>query len=524
MQKQVSVLLVSVFIIAICGILYELLISTLTSYFQGSSILHFSIVIGLFLSFMGVGSFFSRYIKHNLLEWFIRFELWLGLLGGFATFILYLAFSLTGYFYLITFILIGCIGILIGIEIPILTRIIREYDDLRQALSNVLSFDYLGALIASLLFPLILLPTLGTMRTAFLVGMLNVGVALVNTLQFKTALRRYQLILSSCISSCVLLLVGFIFSFQLLGFFEQFLYQDEILLSRQSIYQKIIVTRWNDDVRLFLDGNLQFSSRDEHRYHEALVHIPLALVHQPGQVAVLGGGDGLAVREILKYPSISSVTVVDLDKAVTDLGANHPVFKRLNQNALNDPRVKILNQDAYQFIEQSKQTFDAIIIDLPDPHNTSLGKLYSNSFYHMLEKSLAVGGVVVTQSSSPYFAKEAFWCIHHTMESQFDKTFPYHVYIPSFGIWGFNMGYHKPDPKQVQIESKDLQNEEPYLSLIAQHIRRDSATLAFQFLTPDMMGGLFTFDQEMREVATSINRLDNQSLIQYYQQSWNNWR
>ncbi|MEO1589589.1 MAG: hypothetical protein AAFS00_20085, partial [Bacteroidota bacterium] len=243
-SKKVPILLVSVLIIAICGILYELLISTITSYFQGSSILHFSIVIGLFLSSMGIGSYASRYIQKDLIDWFIRFEIMLGIIGGFATLLLYMAFSLTSYFYGVAFLLIVCLGSLIGLEIPILTRIVRQYESLKDAMAKVLSFDYLGALVASLAFPLILLPTFGTMRTAFFVGLLNLIVASINIWQFKKDLRFPQRLGLTNLVGGILLVVGFIFSFQLTGFFEQFLYQDPILLSRQTPYQQITLTQW----------------------------------------------------------------------------------------------------------------------------------------------------------------------------------------------------------------------------------------------------------------------------------------
>lgn len=224
-NPKVAVLLTSVLIIAICGILYELLISTISSYFQGSSILHFSLVIGLFLSFMGVGSYFSRYIKKDLLRWFIRFEIILGIVGGFATFLLYFAFSLTPFFYLVAFLLIGILGGLIGVEIPILTRIVREYETLRDALAQVLSFDYLGALVASVLFPLILLPSLGSMRTAFVVGLLNLTVAILNIWLFREELKRFQNLMAVSIISALVLIGGFVYSFQLTSFFENFLYR-----------------------------------------------------------------------------------------------------------------------------------------------------------------------------------------------------------------------------------------------------------------------------------------------------------
>ncbi len=516
-QTRVGILLVSVFIIAICGLLYELLISTLTSYFQGSSILHFSLTIGLFLSFMGVGSYLSRFIKGDLIEWFIGFELWLGIIGGFAACVLYIAFSMTSYFYLITFLIIGTIGILIGIEIPILTRIVRQYDSLREALSNVLSFDYLGALIASLLFPLILLPTFGTMRTSFLVGMLNVGVAILNTWQFKGVLKKYEILLSSGLAGMLILVIGFIFSFQLLGFFEQYLYQDEIILSRQSAYQRIVLTQWNNDTRLFLDGNLQFSSRDEYRYHEALVHIPMTLAANPERILVLGGGDGLAVREILTFPSVKSVTVVDLDQIVTELGQTHPIFTKLNQQSLNDQKVTIINQDAYNFVKDATTSYDVIISDLPDPNNPSLGKLYSTEFFELVKKCLSVGGTFVTQSTSPYFARDAFWCIHQTMEFQFPFTQAYHTYIPSFGIWGFNVSVLLPN-------EIDVSQEKHRMDWMVEKISDNLDSQSLQYLHRDMIRSMFIFDKDMREVPLKLNKLEDQHLIKYYDNSLNNWR
>ena len=516
MKGRVAILLISVCIIAICGLLYELLISTLTSYFQGSSILHFSLVIGFFLSFMGVGSFFSRFIKDNLITWFIRFELILGLTGGLSTCILYASFSLTDYFYGFTFLLIGIIGGLIGIEIPLLTRIVRQYDSLPQALSNVLSFDYLGALVASLLFPFILLPLFGTMRTAFFVGFLNVSVALMNTWQFRQEVTSFRRLMGACILGAFLLLWGFIYSFQLLGFFEPLLYQDEIVLSRQSSYQKIVLTRWNEDYRLFLNGNLQFSSRDEYRYHESLVHLPMALTQQKENVLVLGGGDGLIVREVLKYPKVQAVTLVDIDPLMTELGKSNPLFEALNHSALQAPKVTIVNEDAFKFVESSTENYDLILIDLPDPNSPELGKLYSVEFYRLIHKILSVGGIVATQSTSPYFAPKAFWCIHQTLEEVFPHTQAYTAFIPSFGLWGFNMAQQlpgkEPQPDSLLIESLQL------------HLTTQKEELSLRFLNPDMIPSLFTFGTDIQEIPVEVNHLESQPLLRYYDQSWEKWK
>lgn len=518
-KSNTALLLSSVFIIAICGLLYELLISTLSSYFQGSSVLHFSLVIGLFLSFMGVGSYLSRFLNRHLLDWFIAIELLLGLVGGSSTLLLYAAFSLTPYYYGLTFVLIGTLGILIGIEVPVLTRIVRTYESLRDAMAKVLTFDYLGALIASLLFPLLLLPWLGTMRTAFVIGMLNIGVALLNNWVFRKQLVYHRQFTLVALSLLLLMLLGLGYSFRLISFFEQYLYQDEILLTRQSSYQRIVMTKWKDDMRLFIDGNLQFSSRDEYRYHEALVHLPMALAPRTQRVLVLGGGDGLAAREILKHPGVQQVDLVDLDPAITELGQYHPAFTQLNQHALKDTRVHIHNQDAFKFVEASTESYDVIIADLPDPNHESLGKLYTVSFYRLLQKRLTAAGLFVTQSTSPYFAPQAFWCIHQSMEQAFGAVTPYTVQVPSFGQWGFNLAINLP-PRgpQAAPATDDL------LQRLNQQLFGEHATFSLSFLTPEILPALFRFDGDTREVPVQVNRLDDQVLVRYYETSWRAWR
>jgi spermidine synthase len=516
-KRKVSTLLASVFMIAICGILYELLISTITSYFQGSSILHFSIVIGLFLSFMGVGSFISKYIQEDLPVWFVRFEIVLSLVGGFSAFLLYFAFSMTAYFYGFAFLIIAILGAMIGVEIPILTRIVSQYDNIKDALANVLSFDYLGSLIASVAFPLLLLPMLGTMRTAFAIGIVNLGVAVMNTFLFKKELKRFKQFIIGEIVLGVVLIAGFIYSFQINAFYENYLYRDQVMLSEQSKYQNIVVTRWNKDLRLFINGNLQFSSMDEYRYHEPLVHVPMNLTTHREKVLILGGGDGLAVRELLKYKDIGQIDLVDLDPEITDLGKNHPVFTKLNENSLSDEKVKIFNQDAYKFIEKSPNIYNVIIIDLPDPSNESLGKLYSKEFYGLIKKVLAADGVVVTQSTSPYFAPDAFWCIHNTMDTVFETTIPYQTYVPTFGQWGFNVA--------VDDRGRFPNNAPPadvVMNILKENITKEGLTL--KYMNPDMLPSMFVFGEDRKEKTTEINKLQSQILIGLYEKNWDSMR
>jgi spermidine synthase len=516
-KKKVTTLLASVFMIAICGILYELLISTITSYFQGSSILHFSIVIGLFLSFMGVGSFISKYIQEDLPVWFVRFEIVLSLVGGFSAFLLYFAFSMTAYFYGFAFLIIAILGAMIGVEIPILTRIVSQYDNIKDALANVLSFDYLGSLIASVAFPLLLLPMLGTMRTAFAIGIINLGVAIMNTFLFKKELKRFKQFIIGEIVLGLVLIAGFIYSFQINAFYETYLYRDQVMLSEQSKYQNIVVTRWNKDLRLFINGNLQFSSMDEYRYHEPLVHVPMNLTTHREKVLILGGGDGLAVRELLKYKDIGQIDLVDLDPEITDLGKSHPVFTKLNENSLSDEKVKVFNQDAYKFIEKSPNIYNVIIIDLPDPSNESLGKLYSKEFYGLIKKVLAADGVVVTQSTSPYFAPDAFWCIHNTMDTVFETTIPYQTYVPTFGQWGFNVAVNDRGRFPNTAPPADV-----VMNILKENITKEGLTL--KYMNPDMLPSMFVFGEDRKEKTTEINKLQSQILIGLYEKNWDSMR
>lgn len=519
-RSHIALLLCSVFIIAVCGILYELLISTLTSYFQGSSILHFSLVIGFFLSFMGVGSFLSKYIQKNLLKWFISLEIVLGVLGGMATLLLYSAFSFTEYYYGVAFGLIGILGSIIGMEIPLLTRIVREHESLKDALAYVLSFDYIGALIASLLFPLVFLPFLGTMKTAFLIGILNIMVAIMNTWTFRSRLTDYKKLLAVCGISMFILIGSLAYSFKLVSFFEQFLYRNEVVYTHQSQYQRIVLTKFNQDLRLFLDGNLQFSSRDEYRYHEPLVHIPLAWATKPRNILILGGGDGLVARELMDYPDIEKITLVDIDPKITELAEEHPLLKEINQGAMNLSYIHTIHQDAFKFVEESQETYDLIIADLPDPHDSSIGRMYTREFYQLVWQKLDAGGVFITQASSPYFAPKAFWCIYHSLQTAFPTAVSMQLEVPSFGPWGFHMA-KKLSPKMPTQDSVYVSTAE-----LSQKLKTKlfSEPTSYRYLREELLSALFVFDGDTEEVPTEVNRLDDQVLLNYYAKSWQNWQ
>jgi spermidine synthase len=499
---QAGALLLSILVIAVCGLTYELLVSSLSSYLLGNSVYYFSITIGVFMTAMGIGSFLSRFIKRDLLSWFITIEIALALAGGFTALALYTAFAFTLRSYqVVLFADIILLGTLVGLELPLLIRMAQGYGALRESLSNVLSFDYIGALVASILFPLFLLPYLGIQKTSFLVGLLNLSVVFINLWVFQDRLRQLGGLLLGALATLIALLAGLAYSFQVNSFLEQQLYQDEIILTRQSAYQRIIFTQWRDDLRLYLDGAIQFSSLDEYRYHEALVHPAMSLASSREQVLILGGGDGLAAREVIKYADVRTVTLVDLDPEMTELGRNYEPLVRLNGGALADPRIRVVNEDAFRYLETTNDQFGAILIDLPDPRRESLSKLFSVEFYRLVGHHLARGGVVGVQSTSPYFAREAFWSINHTIGAAGLATVPYRIWIPSFGDWGFNLASNlQVDPSRLRL------------------------SVPTRYLDANTVPALFRFDPDTAEVAAEPSTLEDQAVLRYYAQAWARWR
>jgi spermidine synthase len=494
------VLILSVFIAASCGLAYELIAGALTSYLLGDSILQFSSVIGCYLFAMGVGSHLSKYIRdEQALRRFIEIELLVGLIGGTSAALLFLVFAwMSAPFRAAMYAIVFFIGVLVGMEIPLVMRILNmRKTNFSELVSRVLTFDYLGALAVSLLFPLVLAPHLGLSRTGFLFGICNAAIAIWTTRAFRHELPEAGGIMLRSVLVLCLLAGGFLVSEKLTRWAEHGLYGDEIIHAENTPYQRIVITRWKNDMRLYLNGNLQFSSIDEHRYHEALIHPALSSLPWAQNVLVIGGGDGLAVRELLKYPNLKHITLVDLDAAMTGLFRHSEPLLKLNQGALNNPRVQVINDDAARWLEANGGSFDAIVVDLPDPSNFGLGKLYSVPFFTLLKKHLAEQGYIVIQSTSPYFAPRSFWCVNATLREAGFNTWPYHNYVPSFGDWGFILAGNRKDftpPTAFHVPLRYL----------------DAAT------TVDM----FRFPKDMTPPVVEPNRLDNQSLVHYFQQDW----
>jgi spermidine synthase len=490
-------LLFSVFIVASCGLAYELIAGALASYLLGDSVTQFSTVIGVYLFAMGIGSWLSKHVGGQLLVRFIQIEMMVGFIGGMSAGLLFLLFTLhEGPFRLALYGLVLLIGILVGLEIPLIMRILKRDVAFKDLVSQVLSVDYLGALAVSLLFPLVLAPHLGLVRSALLFGFLNVLVAIWALWLFRAQIGPTTALRVQCAVVAALLIAGFIGAGRFVDMAEANLYAENIVHAESSPYQRIVVTRWRDELRLYLNHNLQLSSRDEYRYHEALVHPGLATLPRARRVLVLGGGDGMAVREILKYPQIDTVTLVDLDARMTELFSQSTLLRQLNDDALRDARVQIVNADALQWLEQNTDSFDFIISDFPDPSNFSLGKLYSTAFYRLLLRHLNADGRLVVQATSPLYARQSFWTVVATLEAAGWQTAPYHALVPSFGEWGYILAgrtsYQAP------------------------------ATIAVptRFLNGETLPSLFQFPPDMARVEAEPNRLDSQNLVRVFEREW----
>jgi spermidine synthase len=498
----------AIFVLAVCGLVYELIAGALSSYLLGDSITQFSLVIGLFLTAMGAGSFLSKYIRDDLLATLIEIELWIGVVGGLTALLGFAAFAHTDYYTPLLLGLVVVVGTLVGLEVPLVIRILRELSTLPVTLANVLSADYLGALAASLLFPFLLLPYLGIVRAGLLMGLLNVAVAALLYVAFRPMIaRRHRRVQAIAIVAAVLLLGAFAGAGQLVAWFENRVYEDEILLAQDTSYQRLVLTRWRDDVRLYLDGHLQFSSVDEYRYHEPLVLPAMSLAERHARVLILGGGDGLAARQVLKFAGVEQIDLVDLDPAVTRLFRSRPLLTHLNEGALRDARVTIHNTDALAFLKAGSSRYDVIIMDLPDPSRPEVAKLYSREFFGVAAQRLAAGGVLVTQATSPFRAREAFWCIANTIAAtpvgvagETLHVHPYQTYVPSFGTWGF-----------VLAARRDLPIADAEIDVPG------------RFLTTQTLAGLFVFAPDSDRVETPINTLDDPVVWRLYTRGYHKY-
>jgi spermidine synthase len=499
-------LLISVLIAGLCSIVYELELSTVSSYFLGDSVKQFSLIIGVYMAAMGAGSYLSKYVPEPLIVYFIVAEIVLGLVGGFSVPVAYWAFERTSAdtFQILVLSITFMIGCMTGLEIPLLARILKEYYPLRANLANVLSLDYIGALLATLLFPFLLLPKMGLFRTAIGVGLLNILLGWLILALLKPHIPKRAKTQLQTIAMILMAGLGYLMyqSGALLETWQDSAYNHKVIWAKQTPYQHLAVTQKGTDTRLYINRVIQFSTRDEYRYHEVLGITPMLAAPHRAKVLILGGGEGLLAREVLKFAEVESITIVDLDEEVFRLAKTFEPIRAANKDALNNPKVHLKAMDATVFLRETNETFDVILSDLPDPSNEAVARLYSVWFYKMVLNVLNPNGVFATQATSTFNTKNAYWCIGKTIHAAgFARVIPMRAYVPSFGEWGFFMASNRtiyPEKLQINVPTQFLD------STILQHI--------------------FYLEKDIQAPNDlKINQLDQPALLEYFLKDWSTW-
>ena len=503
-MKYTSTLLkAALFATGLAGIVSEYTLSTLATYFLGDSVFQFTMIVSTMLFSMGLGSRLSKQIEDNLIEKFVWIEFGLSVIATNVTVIVYSFFAIYGDPTAIIYILSISVGLLIGMEIPLVIRLNQQFQSLRVNISSAMENDYYGSLAGGVFFAFVGLPHLGLTYTPLILGAVNFSVALTVIIVIWKELsperkRRMLLYISSVVA---IIILTAIFSKAIVNWGDRIRYDDRVVYSEQSKYQKIVLTYSGRDYWFFLNGHQQLSTADEALYHEPLVHPVMHLHQKPARVLVMGGGDGVAVRELLKYDHIEVITLVDLDPRVTDLAKNHPILLSINENALNDPLVEVINQDGFTYLETVKAQYDVIIADFPDPRTVDLGRLYSQEFYWLCKQALRTGGLMVTQAGSPYYAERAFECITLTMQEAGFKTLPLHNQVLTLGEWGWVIG------------SKD-HNRTLKTDLQAATLRIPTQWLTTEAFTLISSFGKQVFEKDYEEVKP--NRIHDPVLYRYY--------
>lgn len=502
MQKKSNILKYALFATGLSGIVAEYILSTLATYFLGDSIMQWTLILSFMLFSMGLGSSLSRFIKTNLIDKFIFIEFLLSVLAAFSTSLAYTFSVYTEVRGIIIYSLAILIGILIGLEIPLVTRINEQFEELRVNIANVLEKDYYGSLLGGLFFAFVGLPYLGLTYTPFILGMVNFLVAVMLYIRLKPLFSiNKNIIMVSAAAVLIIISTGAVFAKEIILYGEQAKYADKIVYSEQSRYQKLVVTQWNDYYWFYINGNQQLSTFDEWLYHEPLVHPAAALCGEVKDVLILGGGDGCAAREIFEHYNPQSVTVVDLDPAVTRLAQTNEIFRKLNKDAMLDKRVKIVNADAYNFLEESDFKYDLIISDLPDPKSADLSRLFSREFFNLCRKNLKINGVLVTQATSPLYSPMAFECINKSMEAAGFRTLKLHNNVPTMGEWGWVAGSVNSSSDMMR---KDL-------------LSSDFESRSFRFLNNSAIRMMINRGKQMADTTgLKVNTLTDPVLVKYY--------
>ncbi len=533
------------FLLGGCGLAYEYTLSKIASDLLGNSVQQWATMIATMLFAMGLGADVQKHTPTNVLaDRLITTQVMLAVLGGFGPLIMIHGFALLPQLYIIIqYSLAFGVGMLIGYEIPLMMRINEEDEpDMRINLSQVLKMDYIGALVGALLWTFLLVRYLSIDRISFVVGLATMASAILCWFLYRNRLARPRTRLLEILGGLVLVTTGLIIGRSLTVKAEQFLYRDPVVTSITSPFQHIVLTKNRiGNVRCYINGHLQFNEADEHIYHENLVHPAMHLADRREKVLILGGGDGLALREVLKYPEVREVTLVDLDPMMTGLATTDPDLIRLNGGSMNDPRVlkkaaagviageayqnaqpsqyekfatthhetvklHIINLDAAEYVKSVTGRYDVMIMDFPDPNSPDLAKLYGRPFYDHLENMLNPGAVIVQQSGSCFQAREAYLCVGRTLKAAGFDVVPYHENVPSFGEWGWWIAKSGQPAAQTRQALADL----------------NELKVPTRYLTPELVATSLVFGKDqLISKHQDFTSLTQPRVYHYHLQGWN---
>ncbi|WP_233520625.1 polyamine aminopropyltransferase [Flocculibacter collagenilyticus] len=543
-------------ILAGCGLIYEYLLSHYAGRVLGAVESAIYAMIGTMIVAMGIGAFLARWFKDPFTA-FAWLESLIAFLGMSSILIIANIIALTytlphtlsnlynlptsipldGYVFeqlqdaarFLPYVFGFVLGILIGMEIPLIARIRQHVYGrfLENNAGTIYGADYIGAGIGAAIWVSIML-SLPIMQAAAWTALFNIVAGLVFLARYHQHVKFAKSLLVTHIVLFGLFVLFLFFATSWMKDLSNVLYKDKVIYSESTKYQHIVLTERLSRTQtapindLFLNGRLQFSSADEHIYHTMLVYPAMLAANRHEQVLIIGGGDGLALRDVLKWP-VQQATLVDLDGQLLSLfglkNASHPLIQEhhkyissklttLNGDAFNDPRANIIIADAFLEVEKmldQGRLFDSIIIDLPDPNHPDLNKLYSDYFYNHIRQLLAPDGALVVQSTSPYHAKNAFISIAKTVkQAGFKHVEQYQQNIPSFGQWGWTIATRAGQPASKRIEQV---SEMPINN---------------NWLNQTYLKAAFAFPNNFfdNNSVIEVNRLGSGVLYDYYRQAW----
>lgn len=554
-------LILTMAILAGCGLIYEYLLSHYAGRVLGVMESTIYTMIGLMIVSMGLGAFAARKVRCAF-NGFVYLELIIALLGSSA--ILFIGgliaitqmlphivadmFSLPpdmlpqgGIFNTLNFLAVKSpyffgviVGFFIGMEIPLIARI-REHihgQHLANNLGTIYGADYIGAGLGAAIWVIFLL-SIDISKAAALTASLNLVAGAFFIMRYWQHLTWRKTFVAMHVLLAFIILLMFNYGNQWLNQMNSLLYLDKVVHVQKTNYQQLTFTEramglntasntlgntQSSIINFYINGRLQFSSIDEHIYHDYLVAPVLAGSARNDKVLIIGGGDGLALRDVLKY-SPKKVTLIDLDSELIDIfqspekHLNKNLARKIsymNKKSLQDERVTVLRSDAFITINsllKSGEVFDAIIVDLPDPSHPDLNKLYTVNFYARLNQLLAGDGLIAIQSTSPYHAKSSFISIGKTLKAaKYNHVQQYHDNVPSFGEWGWTIASKMGASPLARFNTLD--------ALPVEHTWLNLAILKAAFIFPN------NFYQGEEDI--DINTLGSHTLYQLHQQAWSN--